>query len=302
MAITHFIPELWEAAVQEPYEAELVFGQPKVSNTKYDGTISQQGDTVRVTTIGAPTIRKYDKNADITVDDLNDGEIVLEVDQADYFAFRVNDVDKVQAAGDFQSPATKQAGIGLRDTVDNYIAGLYQPSALEANKFGRAIVIDDVPQNATVGQISAYQLLVKLREKLDKQSVPTVGRYVVVPPEMVSALLMDKRYTDLSNSGSSEALLNGQVGRATGFEVLVSNNIATVGGAGSDKSDLVICAGVPDAVTTVNQLNNVEAMREQNRFADRIRGLNIYGGKVFRPEGIATATVRFAPATAPAAG
>ncbi|MBV6758360.1 P22 phage major capsid protein family protein [Rhodococcus opacus] len=291
MAITKFVPTLWEAAVQLPYDEGLIYGQPAVANRKYEGTISQQGDTVKVTTIAAPTIRTYDKTADLVDEDVTDGEIILEVDQGDYFQFRINDVDKVQAAGDFQGPATRQAGQGLARVVDTYLGTVLRDQVLAGNKFGDATVVDADPEKATSGQTSAYQVLVKLREKLDKKSVPTVGRFVVVNPEFISALLMDKRYTDLSSSGSTEGLLNGQVGRASGFNVLVSGNAPKVGGAGANKDYPVIIAGTPDALTAVNQINTVEAMRDPKRFADKVRGLNIYGGKLFRPEGIATANV-----------
>lgn len=293
MAITNFVPELWSAAVQVPYEKALVFAQPNVANTDYEGQIRQMGDTVHVTSISAPAVRTYTKGTALTFDELTDTGADLVINQGDYFGFRVHDLDRTQAAGNFQGPATDGAGIKLRDKVDVYMAGLYQANALTANKLGRAVIIDADPDKATTGQTTAYQTLVKLREKLDAQSVPQDGRYVVVPGTFISALLMDKRYTDLSASGSTTALLNGQVGRGAGFQVLVSNNLQKVGGAGADKDDLVVCAGVPGAVSYANQLTEVEALRDQLHFGDLVRGLNVYGAKVFRPEGIATATVSF---------
>lgn len=293
MAITNFVPELWIAGVQVPYEKALVFGQPQVANRDYEGQIRQQGDTVHVTTIDDPTIRTYDKTTDIEVEDLNDGRISMVVDQGKYFAFGVNDVDKVQAAGNFESPAIARAGIGLRDASDKFIANLFTAPAtgtgaggpIAANRLGAVTVFDGKPENVGPGQLSAYQVLVKLREKLDAQSVPLEGRYVVVSPSFVSALLMDSRYTDLSASGTNVPLLNGQVGRSTGFEVLVSNNLPTSGGA------TTICAGVPGALSYADQILETEALRDPKRFRDIVRGLNVYGGKIFRREGVATAQV-----------
>ena len=304
MTIEKFVPELWEAAVQEPFEKNLVYAQPNVVNTKYEGTIREQGDTVHVSSVGAPTVNKYDKTQDIDIEDLDTDSTALVIDQGDYFAFRVNDVDRVQTAGNFESPATKQAGIGMRDTVDKYVAGLFEPGAKASNKLGRTTIVDGEPHQVTVGQTYAYHVLVKLRERLDGQSVPTEGRFVIVDPAFVSCLLLDKRYTDLSASGTDVPLWQGQVGRATGFNVLVSNNVPKVGGTGAAKDDLVIAAGIPDALSFANQINSVEAMRQEKRFADQIRGLNIYGAKVFRPEAIATATVQYAPVVlqAPAGG
>lgn len=297
MAIENFIPELWSAAVLQPFEQSLVFAQPQICNRDYEGEIQQMGDTVHVTTISRPTIQSYSKTTDITIEDLTDTGTSLLIDQGDYFGFRVNDIDRVQAAGNFESTGVAEAGIGLRDKVDKYIAGLIAAGALAANKMGDAHIIDDDPSKAGTAQTTAYQVLVKLREKMDIAGVPTVGRYVAVNPEMISALLMDKRYTDLSASGSTEGLLNGQVGRGAGFDVLVSNNLPTVGGSGTNKNYKVITAGVAAATSFAMQLTNVEALREEKRFANIVRGLQVYGAKVFRPAGLATANVVFESTT-----
>ena len=55
-----------------------------------------------------------------------------------------------------------------------------------------------------------------------------------------------------------------------------------------------IIAGVPAAYSMVTQINKVEAAREEKRFADIVKGLMIYGSKVFRPEGLASAEVTVA--------
>lgn len=286
MAITNFIPELWAAAVQAPFEKSLVFGQPSVANRKYEGMIRQMGDTVHVTSIANPTIRTYDKTADLTIEDLADSDETLVIDQGDYFAFRVNDVDKVQAAGDFEGPGLRQASYGLRDAVDSYIASLFTENVstggpIADNRLGAITVVE----GENTGAHSAYGVLVKLRERLDAQSVPLDGRYVVVHPGFISALSFDERFTDNSASTTVETLRNGFVSRVQGFDILVSNNLPTSGGA------TTITAGVPDALSFANQITETESLRAQNRFADIVRGLNIYGAKIFRRNGVATAAI-----------
>lgn len=297
MTIENFVPELWSAAVEAPYEKALVYTQPKIANRKFEGTLRAQGDTVHVTTISAPTVKQYVKGSDIEIEELADGRGTITVDQGDYFAFGVNDVDEVQAAGDFESPATRMAGEAMKDKVDTFAAGLLKNGA--GHKLGTVTVVDGDPTQVQAGQKSAYQILVKLREKLDKASVPAGNRYVVVPPEYISALLMDKRYTDLSASGSSDALLNGQVGKATGFDVLVSNNVPTTGSGATLKHHVV--AGVADGLSFISQINQTEALRDPKQFRDIIRGLMIYGGKVMRPEAVAVADVTIVEPTAPEA-
>lgn len=299
MAIGNFVPELWAAAVQMGFEKDAVFSQPNVSNRDYEGQIQQMGDTVHVTTIGAPTIRTYDKTTDLTVEDLSDTDLSLVVDQGKYFAFRVNDVDKVQAAGDFQGPATDEAGSGIKDAIDAYIASMYYAGAHADNKVGRLTVWDGADfTRPDTGQKTAYDALALLKAKLDAKSVPTTGRYAVVDGTLSGALLHDDRLVHADKAASDQTLRNGVIGRVLGFDVLVSNNVQKAGGAGADKNDLVIGAGIASAVSVAVQILNTEAIRDGNRFADIVRGLAVYGGKVMRPEGIATATVTVASGVA----
>ena len=296
MAVTNFIPELWSAEVKLPFEKALVFGQPTVANTKYEGQIKQMGDTVNVTTISDPTVNGYDKGTDIEIEDVSDGNIKLVIDQGDYFAFRVNDVDRVQAAGDFQSPATQRAGFGLKDKVDKFIASQFAKTAANGgpkSALGAQKVINGVGGNTPgADQLTAYDVLVKLANALNKENTPTDGRYVVIDPDFLAALQHDPRFSRVDASGTSETLRNGIVGRALGFDVLTSNNVT--GG--------LVCAGIPGALSFANQLTEVEALRDQGRFADIVRGLNVYGAKIFYPEGLATAKCTFEPATAGGSG
>ncbi|HCG2986263.1 TPA: hypothetical protein NJV00_000855 [Corynebacterium striatum] len=283
MSIKSFVPELWNAAIQEPYEKSLVYGQSSIASTGYFGQISGMGDTVHFNTLTAPTIKEYDKDADLTIEDLTTADNTLKIDQGKYFAFGVNDVDKVQAAGDLQGPATRAAATGLRDGVDKFIAGKLKDGALSANKLGTLQVVNDDPDKVGNGQTTAFKTLVKLSEKLNMQSVPTTGRWVVVGPKTYSALLMDPRFTKVDASGTAEGLRNAIVGRAIGFEVMVSNNAPSTSGR-----ELAI-AGVPGAFVFASQLVETEALRDPSRFRDIVRGLNVYGAGVVRPEGIATA-------------
>ncbi|MBF6460158.1 P22 coat protein - protein 5 domain protein [Nocardia puris] len=282
-----------------PFETDLVFGQPKVANRKYEGTISQQGDTVRVTSIGDPTVRPYNKNTDLEVEDLTDDEDSMVIDQGDYFAFRVNDVEKAQAAVDFEDPATKRAGYKLQNQVDTFLYGLLKAGVQASNQLGRVTVCDAEPEKASAGQLSMYGVAVKLREKLDRASIPKIGRYIGLPPELISPLLLDPRFVNADKLGQAGPLLNGTVGRIAGFDILESNNIQKVGGSGAAKDDYIVVAGISEALSFANQISNVETLRAQNRFADIIRGLNIYGGKVFHPDALASASVLLAPPADP---
>ena len=60
---------------------------------------------------------------------------------------------------------------------------------------------------------------------------------------------------------------------------------------------LVVACGVAALVATRGTYESLVAAQEayyaQNRFADIVRGLNIYGSKILYPDGLATASCEF---------
>lgn len=272
-----FIPEVWSAAIMEPYQKALVYGQNQIVTSDYIGEIAQRGDTVHLTTISTPTIRSYDAATDLIVEDLETTGSTLAIDQGDYFAFRVEDVSAFRAAGPLKDPAINTASIALRDKSDTYMGNIFKNGA--GSKLG-AISVDPEKKNA------AWNVLIKLRAALNSKSVPTTGRYVIVGPEFESALLLDERFTRVDASGNEQGLRNGIVGRALGFDVLVSSNAPKTAGRE------VVVAGVQGAAAFVHQINKIETQREELRFADLVKGLLIYGGGIVRPDGVATAEVK----------
>lgn len=278
MAITRFVPQVWAAELLVALEKAHVFAQAGVVNRDYEGQISQFGDTVHVTSISDPTIGTYTANStSITPEELTDARRTLTIDQAKYFAFRVDDIDRRQARGDVIQQAIRRAGYKLRDVVDTYIAGLYT-SVPSASQLGTVAVTTGTPT-------AAYDsVLVPLKTKLDEANVPTEGRWIVVPPWFEGRLLLDGRFVKANESADPNALRNGEIGRAAGFTILKSNNVVNVTG-----DDYAIIAGTDLAISYAEQISQVEAYRDPNTFSDVVRGLHLWGAKVMRPEGLASA-------------
>ena len=279
MSVATFVPEVWSKLLLASLKKNLVYGSPLVTNRDYEGDIAEAGDTVTINSISRPTIGTYVRGSTVIVpEQLTTAERKLIVTEAKYFAFEVDDVDARQAAGSLIEPAIVEAGYGLRDVADQFIAGLYTGVAA-ANDLGTVSVVAATP-------VDAYDdVLVPLKVLLDEASVPTEARYVVIPPWFHGRLLRDDRFVRADASGSTEALRNGLVGRAAGFDVLVSNNTPNPTG-----DDNVVMAGYPGAITYAEQINKMEAYRPPDSFSDAVKGLHLYGAKLVRPDGIAVAT------------
>jgi N4-gp56 family major capsid protein len=281
MAITRFRPEIWSANLLVALRKALVYGSPMVVNKDYEGEISEYGDTVRITSISRPTISTYVPNATtIAFPELTDAQRTLTVDQAKYFAFSVDDVDARQARGNVMPQAADEAAYALADVVDQYIASFYT-GVQSANALGSLTV------NSATTPTDAYdKVLVPLKIKLDLANVPTQGRYVVVRPELHGCLLRDARFIKVNESGTDDGLRNGHVGRAAGFDIMISNNAPN-----TTASEYATIAGTNQAISFAEQINKVEALRPQSSFSDAIKGLALYGAKLVRPDALATALV-----------
>lgn len=279
MAITRFRPQIWSAQLLVSLKKTMVYGGPGIVNRDYEGEISAAGDTVKITSISRPTIGTYVPNVTkITPEQLTDAQRNLVIDQSKYFAFEVDDVDARQAKGNVMPEAMNEAAYALADVADQYIASLYTGVAT-ANNLGTISVTAATPTDAY------DKVLVPLKVTLDDANVPTNGRYVVVPPWFHGRLLLDSRFIKINEAGTSEGLRNGMVGRAAGFDILLSNNAPNPSG-----DDYVVQAGTPMAISYAEQINKTEAYRPQDSFADAVKGLHLYGAKLTRPEAIAVAT------------
>ncbi len=274
MAITTFIPEIWSARLL--YALDKAHVATNLVNRNYEGVIANQGDTVHINSIGAVTVKDYTKNTNIADPEvLTTSDQTLDIDQAKYFNFQVDDVDKAQISGEIIDTAMGRSAYALADVSDAFLLKTIANGAASANKIGAKTTLTALTAS------NVYENIVKMRTLLDKANVPTTGRTIVVPPEVYALLLLDDRFAKSGSDSGQNALLNGMVGRVAGFDVFMSNNCVsgTDGGSGST-AYFVITAQVAAATTYAEQVIKTEAYRMEKRFADAVKGLHVYGAKV----------------------
>lgn len=275
MAITNFVPEVWSAQLLTNLRNALVYGGPAV-NRNYEGDISQYGDTVNITSITQPTISTYTAHSDITFEAVTDATRALTIDQSKAFSFEIDDIEKRQARGDVMDEAAMEASYGLRDTADSFLATTMKAGVDGGNQL-TAVDIDTAAE--------AEQALVDLKTALDEANCPADNRrWAVVTPAFEALLLRSDLFVPFNTAGTDEALRNGTIGRAFGFNLFKSNQApsATTG------SGNTVIAGHPVATTYAEQIVKVEAVRLEKRFADGLKGLHLYGAKVVRPTCLAS--------------
>ena len=266
MAVTTFIPELWSARLKYNLEKNLVAAN--LVNRDYEGEIRQAGDTVHINNLNPITIRTYAAGTPITVEDLTTTDTDLVISEQDYFAFKVEDIDKAQSAGDLVDTAMGRASYGLADNADAYLIG---KMAAEGTAVGTV---------ASMTASNIYPEILKIRKAMDKANVPTVGRWLLVDPDAYALLLADTTHFINGSEAGADRYTNGYVGKVAGFEVYESNNVTKK-----------LIGGVNEAVTYASQVSEIEAFRPESSFSDAVKGLHVYGAKVTRPAAIQVTTV-----------
>lgn len=265
MAITNFIPELWSAQLLDRWLQMAVF--PQLVNREYEG-LATKGNTVHITGVVAPTVKDYKAaNRTTSADEISDTQIDLLIDQEKSFDFFVDDIDKVQAAGSLEAYTTA-AGDSLVEDSDKFLANMLVDHGTALSG-----------ATPTTGD-AAFNLIRDARKVLNKNNAPSAGRVLAVNAEFEALLLgADSKLTSFDTSGDNQGLRNATVGSLLGFRIVTTNNLPA-----SDDPQFV--AWAPRAAAYVSQIDEIEGMRAQNKFADRVRGLHVYGGKVVKDEGV----------------
>lgn len=285
MPITTFIPEVWSARLLAHLDKNLIYAN--LVNRDYEGEIAAFGDTVHINQIGDITVKEYTKNTDIAdPDQLDTAEQTLEINKGDYFNFYVDDVDKAQARAELMDSAMQRASYGLADKTDRYVAELLAGGTITAG-------LGSTSSPVTINKDNAYEYMIKAKTALDKANVPTAGRWIVVPPEFEGLMLLDNRFASAGGTNAENRLVNGLVARAAGFDIYVSNNVPNTSNA-----KYKIIAGTSMACTYADQILKTEAYRPESKFADAVKGLHVYGGKLTRANTVAVMTANFGEAAA----
>jgi hypothetical protein len=282
-----FIPEIYSKKVQIALRKAAV--AEAVCNTDYMGEISSFGDTVNIIKEPQIAVADYTRGLAVTSTDLTDQELVLTVDQAKSFSFKIDDLEKRFSHVNFQAIASDNAAYALRDAMDSNILAAISAGATATTGMGTTSTPIDIGFGS--GEVDPLNQMSLAAKELDEANAPEDGRWFVAAPEW---------YNQLSNSASKllsvdfnagqGSIRNGLVasGLLRGFSMYKSNNLPTNDLSGATPAG---SATAPEALfghmsstAAASSMNKVETVRDTGTFSDIVRGLMVWGRKVLRPE------------------
>lgn len=266
MAITNFIPTVWSENLYQELDKKYI--AVANCNRDFEGEIKEKGNTVRICGIGDVAVSEYTKNANMSAPlSLSDTARELKIDQAKYFNFQIDDIDRAQSSPKLMEVAMKNAASALANDADRYVFSL-------CSQAGSSISCD----NTTVDNI--VNLIIDARTKLFTNNVADPGDIVIeVTPEIAGMILKAKVNLSTDNTDVMEA---GCIGAIGGCKIFVSNNVQIIEGDTGHKHKCL--ARTKRAIAFAEQLSEIDAYRPELRFADAVKGLHLYGAKVVYPK------------------
>ena len=130
----NFSSVIYSKKVQLAFRKSTVCGD--ITNSDYFGEIASQGDTVKIIKEPEVSVSAYKRGTTIAAQDLADADFSLVVDKANYFAFKIDDIEEAHSHVNFMDMATNRAAFRLADQHDQEVLGYlsgYKQAALHAN-------------------------------------------------------------------------------------------------------------------------------------------------------------------------
>lgn len=286
----NFIPEIWSGKLIENFYDATVLSA--ISNTDYEGEIRQMGDTVNIRTTPEITIKTYVKGQTLAVENPDKAKLQLVIDKGEYFACVEDDVDQVQSDIALMDQWSKDASERMKIKIDQRVLTdmLTDVSALNKGQTAGAISgnidlgVAGTPEAITKSNV--IDLLINMGTVLDEANSPEQDRFVIIPAKMAGLIKQsDLKDASITGDGSSP-LRNGRLGMIDRFTVYVSHNLKKTAGG-----EFSVIGGHKMGFTFASQMTNMETIRSETTFGNIIRGLQVYGYKVTKPEALATAIV-----------
>ena len=282
-----FIPEVYSKKVQIALRKAAV--AEAICNTDYMGEISGFGDTVNIIKEPQITVADYTRGLTVTSSNLTDQELVLTIDQAKSFSFKIDDLEKRFSHVNFQAVASDNAAYALRDAMDSNILAAISAGATVTTGMGTTSVPIDI--GFTGAEVDPLNQMSLASKELDEANAPEEGRWFVAAPEWYNELAnTSSKLLSVDFNAGQGSIRNGLVasGLLRGFQMYKSNNLPTndlsgASPAGSATAPVALFGHI-SATSAASAMNKVETVRDTTTFSDIVRGLMVWGRKVLRPE------------------
>ena len=161
----NFSPVIYSKQVQVAFRKAAVC--EAITNNDYFGEIAQMGDSVRIIKEPEITVKEYARGAQITPQDLDDEDFTLTIDKANYYAFKVDDIEEAHSHVNFQTLASDRAAYRLADQFDQEVLGYLSGFKQSALSTVAGTANDVVSGSKAVTTAGSDELLTSMKLRKD---------------------------------------------------------------------------------------------------------------------------------------
>ena len=254
----NFSPVIYSKQVQLAFRKASTV--EAITNSDYFGEIANMGDSVKIIKEPEVSVQSYARGTQITAQDLNDEDFTLVVDQANYYAFKIDDIEAAHSHVNFMQMASDRAAYRLRDQYDQDVLGYLSGYAQSAKHTNASTARTTAPGTKAVTEAGSDELLSTMKLSRPNfgnltsggsagDSIPLAPRYpgqtgasttLVSPLGVISRMsrLLDQQFVDTQGrwlvvdpvfvellKDEDSRLLNGDFGGAGLQNGLILNNL-----------------------------------------------------------------------------
>ena len=274
MSYANFKPTIWSKAIQTALHEKTILAN--FCNREFEGD-AKLGGKVNIVGAVAPQIYDYDPAKGLHYNeetgtngnpDVQDGTLTqLTIDQAKAFDFMIDDIDAAQVNGVKLLPIIcGEAAAKMAAVVDRHIA-MIGATADGVEKSGELTLGTANKVKAAIDDAILY-----LRTK----NVDPATEACIELPWWMYQIFKNELTTEKTDNDN--LIARGVVGWYDGFKVVASNCLYENGGFSH------ALVRTKKAIAFANAINETEAYRPEKFFSDAIKGLNVFGSCVCRPD------------------
>ena len=266
--ITNFQQTIWSKSILR--SLEKITSLRNHCDFQYEKD-SHNAKEVKILSVNRPTIRTYVPGEALVRESSADSSQILMLNQYRYFNFEVEDIVKAQSVPGLMEALTDEAGKGLAEEGDKYVATVIKAAA-DANEIAVssteiALTASNAMSSVEDGFTALYQNDCKVSDTF----------YLELAPKAFTTYR--QQLTELSTN-NPELLKKGAVGKINNALVCIENLLPE-----STTAHYNVLR-TNKAIAFAEQIDKVEKYRPEDAFTDAVKGLYVFGAKVVRPKEI----------------
>lgn len=287
--LSQYTPQIYALELLEKFYLSTVFNE--IANTKYQGTISKQGDKVIIRT--RPDVQTFDYVKGMNLRDHRQtpesATVELDIAFAKAYCLAIDDIDEIQNDINALSEWAMDGGQQLAISIDSSILNAVYPSAganntgLTAGAVSSSYNMGVTGTPVVITKANALDVIVDMASVLSEANAPNSDRWLVLPEWWFNLLNKgDLRRADVTGDSTNSVIRNGYKGQISDFNIYSSNNYTGVTDGALTGWNVVF--GHKSSLTFASQLIKNRTFPDPDSFATIMDGLQVYGWNVVKPD------------------